>query len=72
MNLAYGIEVERNRELRTGDRNKNQTYLGNVIYKYNPHVNFALEWRRFLTNWKNQRFADEIGDHINLAVAYLF
>jgi hypothetical protein len=72
MNLAYGIEAERNREVRTGDRNKNQTYLGNVIYKYNPRVNFALEWRRFLTNFKNQRFADEAGDHINLAVAYLF
>ena len=71
-NLAYGIDSERNLYLRTGDRNKNQTYTGNLIYKYSPHVNFALEWRRFLTTWKNQQFANENGDHINLAIAYLF
>jgi hypothetical protein len=63
-NLAYGIDTEKNRQLRTGDRNKNQTYTGNVIYKYSPHVNFAWEWRRFLTTWKNQQFANENGDHI--------
>lgn len=71
-NVSYGIDAERNRNLRTGDRNKNQTYVGNVIYKYSPHVNFAWEWRRFLTTWKNQQFADENGDHVNLAVAYIF
>jgi hypothetical protein len=71
-NLAYGIDAEKNRQLRTGDRNKNQTYMGNVIYKYSPHVNFAWEWRRFLTNWKNQRFANENGDHFNLGIAYIF
>lgn len=71
-NLAYGIDAERNRNLRVGDRNKNQTYLGNIIYKYTPSVNFAWEWRRFLTNWKEQRFANEIGDQLNLAVAYIF
>jgi hypothetical protein len=72
MNLSYGIDSERNRELRVGDRNKNQTYVGNIIYKFTPQVNFALEWRRFLSNWKEQRFANEIGNHVNLAVAYIF
>ena len=71
-NLAYGIDAERNPDLRTGDRNKNQTYTGNVIYKYSPNVNFAWEWRRFLTTWKNQPFANEKGDHVNLGVAYIF
>jgi hypothetical protein len=71
-NLAYGIETERNRELRVGDRDKNQSYVGNIIYKYTPHVNFAWEWRRFLTNWKEQRTANEIGNTLNLAVAYIF
>ena len=71
-NLSYGIDADRNRNLRTGDRNKNQTYVGNVIYKYSPSVNFAWEWRRFLTNFKNQQFANEIGDHFNMAVAYIF
>jgi hypothetical protein len=43
------------------------------IATVDPDVgDFALEWRRFLTNWKNQRFADETGDHFNLAVAYTF
>ncbi len=72
MNLAYGIDADRNRNLRTGDRNKNQTYTGNIIYKYSPNVNLSVEWRRFLTNWKNQQFANEIGDHINLGIAYIF
>jgi hypothetical protein len=71
-NLSYGIDAERNRNLRVGDRNKNQTYVGNIIYKFTPNVNFAWEWRRFLTNWKDQRAANEIGDHFNLAVAYIF
>ncbi len=72
LNLAYGIDSEKTRNLRVGDRNKNQTYLGNVIYKYSPHVNFAWEWRRFLTNWKDQRTANEIGDQLNMAIAYIF
>jgi len=72
LNLAYGIDADRNRNLRTGDRNKNQTYTGNIIYKYSPNVNLSVEWRRFLTNWKNQQFANEIGDHINLGIAYIF
>lgn len=71
-NLAYGIDADRNRDLRTGDRNKNQTYMFNVIYKLTPTVNFAWEWRRFLTSWKNQRFANENGDHFNLGIAYIF
>lgn len=72
MNLAFGIDADVNRNLRTGDRNKNQTYMANVIYKYTPAVNFAWEWRRFLTNWKNQQAANEIGDHFNLGIAYIF
>jgi hypothetical protein len=71
-NLDYGIDADLNRNLRTGDRNKNQTYMGNVIYKYSPNVNLSVEWRRFLTNWKNQQFANEIGDHFNLGIAYIF
>jgi hypothetical protein len=72
VNLAYGIDAETNSNLRTGDRNKNQSYVGNVIYKYTAHVNFAWEWRRFLTTWKNQPTANENGDHFNFAVAYIF
>ena len=72
VNLSYGIESDLNRYLRVGDRDKNQTYVGNLIYKYTQHVNFAWEWRRLLTNWKDQRAADETGDHFNFAAAYIF
>jgi hypothetical protein len=35
-------------------------------------VTFAWEWRRFLTNFRNQQLANEQGDHANMAVAYAF
>jgi hypothetical protein len=71
-NLAYGIDAERNQNLRTGDRNKNQTYFGNIMYKYNPHLTLAWELRRFLTDWKEQAFLNEAGFYVNLAIAYIF
>jgi hypothetical protein len=71
-NLGYGIDAERNRNLRTGDRNKNQTYFGNLMYKYNSHLTFAWELRRFLTDWKGGPFLNAAGFHANLAVAYGF
>ena len=72
VNLAYGIDIANMSQLRTGDRSKNQSYMGNLMFKYNPHVTFAWEWRRFLTNFRNQQFANEHGDHANMAVAYAF
>jgi hypothetical protein len=60
---------------RTGarlDRNKNQTYFGNIMYKYNPYLTFAWELRHFLTNRKGQPFANETGNHANLAIGYVF
>jgi hypothetical protein len=72
VNLAYGIDIANMSQLRTGDRSKNQTYMGNLMYKFSPHVTFAWEWRRFLTNFRNQQFANEQGDHANMAVAYAF
>jgi hypothetical protein len=72
VNLAYGIDIANMSQLRTGDRSKNQTYMGNLMYKFSPHVTFAWEWRRFLTNFRNQQLANEKGDHANMAVAYAF
>ena len=48
--------------LRTGDRSKNQRYMGNLTYKFTPSVTFAWEWRRILTDFRNQRSANEQGD----------
>jgi len=72
VNLAYGIDIANMAQLRTGDRSKNQTYMSNLMYKFSPNVTFAWEWRRFLTNFRNQQSANERGDHANMAVAYAF
>ena len=72
MNLAYGIDIANMAQLRTGDRSKNQSYMGNLMYKWSPAVTFAWEWRRFLTDFRNQRLANNKGDQANMAVAYTF
>jgi hypothetical protein len=72
VNVAYGIDIPNLSQLRTGDRGKNQTYMGNLMYKFAPSVTFAWEWRRFLTNFKNQASANNKGDQANMAVAYTF
>jgi hypothetical protein len=72
VNLGYGIEDVRDRDLRPGDRNKNQTYMGNLMYRYNSHLVFAWELRRFLTNWKPQPIQNAAGFHGNLAIAWFF
>jgi hypothetical protein len=71
-NLAYGIDAPEAAELRAGDRSRNQTYMGNLMYKFSPQLTMAWEWRRFLTDFQNQRAANERGDHLNVAFAYVF
>ncbi len=72
LNLAYGLEEPDFQELRVGDRSRNQTYMSNLLYRLSPHVTLGWEWRRFLTDFRNQRAANERGDHVNLAVSYIF
>ena len=72
VNLVYGIDLANPSQLRTGDRSKNQSYMGNLIFKLAPSVIFAWEYRRILTNFLNQRSANEQGDVSNMAVAYTF
>jgi hypothetical protein len=72
MNLVYGIELANMSQLRTGDRSKNQSYMGNLIFKLSPSTIFAWEWRRILTDFRNQRSANEQGDVANLGVAFTF
>ncbi len=71
-NLAYGIDAPNASELPVGNRSRNQTYTGNVLYKWRPNVIFGWEYRRLLTDYRNQLFADERGDHANMSVAYQF
>ncbi len=71
-NLAYGIDAPDVRDLRVGDRSRNQTYMANLMYKLSHNVTFAWEFRRMLTDFRNQRAANERGDQANMAVAYTF
>jgi hypothetical protein len=72
LNLGYGLEVPNASQLPVGSRSRNQTYMGNLIYNLTPNVVFASEYRRLLTDYRNQAFANERGDHVNLAVGYIF
>jgi hypothetical protein len=71
-NTAFGIDAPVLGNLITASRSKNQSYMSNIAYHLSPNVAFALEWRRFLTNYLNQAAANNIGDHFNLAAAYTF
>jgi len=71
-NLAYGLEVPNAGQLPVGNRSKNRTYMGNIMFKVSPAVTLAWEYRRLLTDFRNQSFANERGDHVNLGVAFAF
>jgi hypothetical protein len=72
VNLAYGVDTPNVRDISIGSRTRNQSYMGNIMYKYTPHMTIAWEYRRMLTDFRNQLFANERGDTANLAFAYLF
>ena len=72
INLAYGIDQPKASELPVGSRDRNQTYMANLMYKLSSSVTFAWEYRRFLTDFRNQLAANNRGDQANLAVAYGF
>ncbi len=71
-NVAYGIDLPEKANLSTGSRSKNQSYMANILWHVSPNVTLGLDWRRFLTDYFNQPFADNSGDHFNLAAAYTF
>jgi hypothetical protein len=71
-NLVYGIDDPEASELPVGNRNRNQSYMGNLMYKFSPAITLAAEYQRFLTDFRNQLFANERGDQANLAIAYFF
>ena len=72
INLGWGIDQPQASELPVGSRDRNQTYMGNLLYKLTSNVTFAWEYRRFLTAYRNQLAADNRGDQANLAVVYGF
>lgn len=42
------------------------------MFKLAPSVNFAWEYRRLLTDYRNQIFGNERGDNVNVAAVYIF
>jgi len=52
VNLAYGIDAPAVHDLPVGSRTRNQSYMGNLIYKYTTHAIIAWEYRRMLTDFQ--------------------
>jgi len=71
-NLTYGLESASAAQLPVGNRSRNQTYMGNIMFKVSPALTFAWEYRRLLTDFRNQPLANERGDHVDLGIAYMF
>ncbi|HTA41285.1 MAG TPA: hypothetical protein VK789_02490 [Bryobacteraceae bacterium] len=72
LNVAYGIDDPNVRDIVIGSRTRNQSYMANIMYKYTPNFTIAWEYRRMLTDFRNQVFGNERGDTANLAFAYMF
>jgi hypothetical protein len=72
VNLVYGIDDPSVHDLPVGARGRNQSYMGNLIWKYTPHFNIAWEYRQILTNFVNLPSATLHGGTANLAFIYLF
>lgn len=72
LNIAYGFEDDQGSNLITGSRARNQTYMTNLMYKVSPHITWAWEWRRLLTDYQNQRSLNAIIQVANMAIAYAF
>ncbi len=72
LNLGYGIDSPNASQILVGNRLRNQTYMGNIIYKLNLNIGLALEYRRLLTDFRNQPLGNERGDHADLAIFYTF
>lgn len=59
LNLSYGIDAPNTLQLPVGNRFRNQMYMGNIFYKWRLNVNFGWEYRRLLTDFRNQIPANE-------------
>jgi hypothetical protein len=72
VNVDYGLEQDQGSNLITGSRSKNQTYMTNLMYKASPHITFAWEWRRILTDYRNQQAMNAIIQVANMGIAFSF
>ena len=72
MNLAYGLDAPNASQIPVGNRSRNQQYMANIIDKLTRNINASIEYRRILTDFRNQSFGNERGDHIDLGIAFIF
>ena len=72
VNLAYGIDNPKASQIPIGNRNRNQQYMANIIDRLTKNISASVEYRRILTDYRNQIFANERGDHVDLGLAYTF
>jgi hypothetical protein len=72
INIAYGFEDDQGSNLTTGSRARNQTTMTNLMYKVSPHITWAWEWRRLMTDYQNQRSLNAIIQVANMAISYAF
>jgi hypothetical protein len=71
-NIAYGIDQPDDAEIAVGARSRNQQYMANVIDRLTRNISLSLEYRRIVTDYRNQLAADERGNHVDLGLAYIF
>jgi hypothetical protein len=71
-NAGYGIENNRDEDLIVGIRKRNQSYMFNGQYKFSPNFTMAVEYRRILTDWFLQPFANQKLNWADLAFLYTF
>jgi hypothetical protein len=72
MNLAYGLDVPNASQLPVGNRSRNQQYMANIINKLTKNISASIEYRRILSDYRNQIFANERGDHVDIGISYAF
>lgn len=70
LNLYGGQEDDRNRDLLFGEVGKNQTYAGNLMYRFGSNMLAAFESSETRTSYAFS--GTRIFPHYDLALAYLF
>jgi hypothetical protein len=71
-NFAYGVDQPDDAQILVGARSRNQQYMANVIDRLTRNISASFEYRRILTDFRNQLPGNERGDHLDLGVAYIF
>jgi hypothetical protein len=71
-NTGYGIDDEGAHDVAVGARDRNQNYFANFIYTMNRNIKLSLEYRRLLTEFRNQTSLTGRGNQVTLSAAYGF